>query len=220
MLYNIHTHRRPQSPTEKVIRNAYIPTQTANLPYDISVGLHPWFIRDNWREEVEKIAALSLHPNVKAIGETGLDRFITTDFSLQSDVFAAHIALAGQVQKPLIFHAVRTYADFPFFLKKLNVAGIFHGFEGNLEQTKKLMTYPIYFSFGKNIIRPSTKIQEVIAYLPIDRIFLETDTAPIRIEKVYEKMAEIKGINSEMLKEQIRNNYLNLSHISSGNSSK
>lgn len=210
MFYNIHTHRRPQSPTEKVIRNAYIPKQIENLPYNISVGLHPWFIQDNWQEEMEKVAKLSLHPNVKAIGETGLDRFIKTDFSLQSEVFSAHIALAEKVEKPLIFHAVRSYADFPFFLKKLSIAGIFHGFEGNLQQVKSMMNYPVYFSFGKNILRPSAKIQEVLAYLPLDRIFLETDMAAISIEKVYEKMANTKGVDKATLTEQIQNNYMNL----------
>lgn len=213
LFYNIHTHRRPQSPTEKVIRNAYIPKQIENLPYNISVGLHPWFIQDNWQEEIEKIAKFSLHPNVKAIGETGLDRIIKTDITIQKEVFAAHIALAEKIQKPLLFHAVRSYADFPFFLKKLSIAGIFHGFEGNLQQTKSLINYPAYFSFGKNILRPSLKIQEVLAYLPLDRVFLETDTAAIRIETIYEKMAAIKGIYLEELQEKVEVNYRRLFEI-------
>lgn len=210
MFYNIHTHRRPQSSSEKVIRNAYIPTQIDSLSYNISVGLHPWLIQDNWQEEMENVAKLSLHPKVKAIGETGLDRFIQTDISLQNEVFSAHIALAEKVEKPLIFHAVRSYADFPFFLKKLTVTGIFHGFEGNLQQVKSLMNYPIYFSFGKNILRPSAKVQEVLAYLPLERIFLETDTAAVRIEKIYEQMAVIKGIEIIILQEKMEENYKKL----------
>ena len=59
-----------------------------------------------------EIAALAALPQVRAVGETGLDYYRDTcDPALQRDWFRAHIAIAKQAGKPLMIHDRQAHAD-------------------------------------------------------------------------------------------------------------
>lgn len=209
MLYfNLHTHKKPQSPQEKCIRNAYFPAQIGNiahLPYQISVGIHPWFAAEKNVNFVEKMEAFLALENVVAIGEIGLDRVKNVSFSLQIATFEAQLFFAEKYQKPVILHCVKAISDIFPYLKKSAVPFIFHQFDGNEVQLKQLLPYPAYFSFGKNLFN-APKSQNVFKAIPDNRYFLETDTAALRIEKVYQQAALLKHISEEKVKAQICNN--------------
>ncbi|HET9303452.1 MAG TPA: TatD family hydrolase, partial [Propionibacteriaceae bacterium] len=54
---------------------------------------------------LELVEALAQHPRVRAVGETGLDYYRTTDAAgqaVQRDAFAAHIAFAKTSDKTLV----------------------------------------------------------------------------------------------------------------------
>ncbi|MFY7787522.1 MAG: TatD family hydrolase [Thermoflexibacteraceae bacterium] len=178
-----------------------------------SIGLHPWHLSlpidiSNLLVNVLP-TALTTANNIVAVGETGLDRVITTDFELQKAVFLAHIRLSEQFQKPLIIHCVRAYSDMLGILKaeKPQQAWIFHGFQANATQLKEFLWYPnTYFSFGAALLnRPA--VQQVFQTAPIERCFLETDDSTISIKRVYEQAAQLKKITVNLLEEKIYSNF-------------
>ncbi len=206
---NIHTHRKPQTENEVVIRNAYLHEITANqrLHYSVSSGIHPWFIEKDWQIQIEKLRKILLEYPVTAIGECGLDRVTDIHLSTQYEVMEAQIDLNQNFNKPWIIHCVKAYSDFLFLLKKMHQPVVFHDYRGNLFQTKALMKYsPIYFSFGKSLLSLTPKLKEVIDYIPLENVFLETDTSTIKIEEVYNLFCTLKKNSIEDLKTQIIRN--------------
>lgn len=209
---NIHTHRKPQSEDEVVIRNAYLSETLQNHrpAYPVSAGIHPWFIENDWKNQIEKLRKILLEYPVAAIGECGIDRVIDIHLSTQYEVMEAQIALNQHFNKPWIIHCVKACSDFLFLLKQIPQPVIFHDYRCNLTQTKSLMKYNrVYFSFGKSMLNPTPKLKEVIDYLPVENIFLETDTSPVKIQEIYRQYADLKKISVSKLKSGIVRNQHN-----------
>lgn len=160
-----------------------------------SVGLHPWDLKDPVENDLRmiQVADYAKRNNVLAVGESGLDRAIEIDIEEQKRVFMFHLNLATKLNKPMIIHCVRAYSDFLEIFKrdKLVIPVIFHDFQGNFEEVRKLLQHPCYFSFGQSLFK-SEKVMNVLKLLPEDRFFLETDdqqTFPI--EMIYQKAGEV-----------------------------
>ena len=201
---NIHSHRKPLSADEWVLRNAFHVLdehQISKLNYAVSVGLHPWNIDSGFEQNIAHIASLLHLNNVLALGEIGLDRAIDTDFELQKHIFEIQLKLAEQYKKPVIVHAVRTYSDMIPYLKKSKIPFILHQYRGNEIQTRQLMSLEnVFFSFGKDLIH-NEKVKEIFQSIPLSRIFLETDVSAIKIEEVYKQATILSGQDSAILKE-------------------
>lgn len=150
-------------------------------------------------EEQEKIAR---HPQVIAIGETGLDRLISTSMETQINVFKQQIQLAEQVQKPLIIHAVRTFNELIRLKQQIkpSVAWIIHGFRGKKQIAEQLVKHGFYLSFGEKYQ------EEALRHTPLNRIFLETDESTQPIGVLYRKAADNLSIPLEEFSENIRQN--------------
>jgi TatD DNase family protein len=205
LFVNIHTHH-PSSAGEWAIQNRYTNFETVELAGNYSIGLHPWYIEREWIFSFEKLQQYSTHPNVLAIGETGLDKVCTTGWMEQQIVFSRHIQLANEIKKPLIIHCVKAWDEVLQILKneKVNVPVIFHGFTKQAQLAKRITDAGYYLSFGKSLQQET--VQQVLASVPADQFFLETDDAAIAIQKVYEYAAKALLINSNSLRLQIQKN--------------
>ncbi|MBI2637418.1 MAG: TatD family hydrolase [Candidatus Sungbacteria bacterium] len=169
--------------------------------------------------------ALALHPKVVGIGECGLDYYRLSEETKkkQYDTFASHIELARDVKKPLMIHCRNAFTDLISVIedqKRLlnNPPGVIHFFTGTKENAKKLLGLGFSFTFG-GVLTFTHDYDDVVRYIPQDRILLETDApyvAPIpyrgkRNEPAYilataKKLAEIKGLSEEDTTEQIVKN--------------
>lgn len=205
---NIHTHHKPCT-NELVVRNAYLKLnaeQIAQLPYMVSVGLHPWHINKYNLTTCTDLLMDAVHlNNVFAVGEIGIDRAIDVPVSTQIQYFEAQLNIARAVQKPAIIHAVKSYSDLIPFLKKTKVPFIFHGFTGNIQQAKEILKFNAYLSFGKSIL--DEKYREVLAQIPNDRFLLETDVAKAGINQIYDLAATAKGLAVDELKSIVFNTF-------------
>lgn len=205
---NIHTHFKPNQ-NVLAVRNAYLKLsapQLSELPYMVSVGLHPWHIKKyNLTTCTDLLMDVVNLSNVFAVGEIGIDRAIDVPISTQMQYFEAQLNIARAVQKPVIIHAVKSYSDLMPFLKKSKVPFIFHGFTGNIQQAKEMLKYNAYLSFGKILFEE--KYQDVLAQIPNDRFLLETDSAKISINQIYDLAAKAKAIEVDELKSLVFNTF-------------
>jgi TatD DNase family protein len=205
---NIHTHHKPGT-NELVVRNAYLKLnaeQIAQLPYPISVGLHPWHINKYNLTTCTDLLMDAVHlNNVFAVGEIGIDRAIDVPVSTQIQYFEAQLNIARAVQKPVVIHAVKSYSDLMPFLKKTKVPFIFHGFTGNIQQAKEILKFNAYLSFGKSLL--DEKYREVLAQIPNDRFLLETDLANVGINQIYDLASTAKGLAVDELKSVVFNTF-------------
>jgi len=190
--YNVHTHYRAQAADETVLRNAYMYAQRLRpTDYALSAGLHPWYIHGEIAAAEEGLQAALRNPQVKALGECGLDRLKGPPFEIQYTFLQMQRRLAEAVGKPLIIHCVRAYDEILEQLKDAEVPVILHDFRAGLVQTQRLLHYPqFYFSLGKGLLNGSPGHLQAYAVIPPERLLFETDTLRMPVRRVYERYAQ------------------------------
>lgn len=147
-----------------------------------SCGVHPIYV--NFNENFytyKKLYILSLKKNIVAIGETGLDYYHKLDNKEQQKrMFREHINIANEVNKPVIVHSRNASKDTIILLREEQAercGGVLHCFNESIEIAKLLLNMNFYISFSGIITFSNSHIlQEVIRYIPLDRILLETDS--------------------------------------------
>jgi len=202
---DIHTHHQFGLPGEAIINNSpedFIPQKL----YWYSIGIHPWEIHKiptpyptmKWKA-FEKQAK---HPQVLAIGESGLDKQIQAPLPLQEQLFIRQALLAEELCKPLIIHAVKAANELWMLREQVKSSSpwIIHGFRGNAVLAEQYIRHGFYLSFGEHY-HP-----EALCATPIDRLFLETDESPTPITTLYEHAAILRGISTDILQRAIGEN--------------
>ena len=186
--------------------------------YGFSYGIHPWKVEN---ANLSLLESLLKENKIIAIGETGLDRLYLDTYDLQLEVFERHILLSEQYQKPLIIHNVKATADILRLHKRHRPKQpwIIHGFNGTIEEARQLTDQKCYLSVGESLFYPNRKITKSISSIPLEYLFLETDTSEKTIQQIYEKASELLNLSIDQLKEQIFANFarLNLNVWKTGN---
>lgn len=176
-----------------------------------AVGVHPEDCGGWQDEDVEELRKLAAHPKVAAIGEIGLDYYWKDNpRELQQQVFRAQLALAEELDLPVIVHDREAHGDSMTIVREFpRVHGVFHCFSGSVEMAKELVGLGWMISFtGVLTYKNARKVVEVAQAVPLDRIMIETDSpymapVPHRGERNHsglvahtcERLAEIKEIS-------------------------
>lgn len=211
--FDVHTHKKSLVKNVFSIENKYPNATDFTKPF--SIGIHPWFInKENIEKELLIIEKQLQHKNCYAVGECGLDKITETDLELQKTVFIKQILLSEKYKKPLIIHCVKSYQEIVQLKNTLkpNQIWILHGFHKNLQVAQSLLKNDVILSFGAAIIN-TKKLQEVIAEIAINNIFLETDNAEIEIKEIYQKVANLKNIEVLELQQKIKENFTKIFKI-------
>lgn len=157
-----------------------------------TAGLHPTDAvkdADNF-SEIEKLAENS---KVVGIGECGFDLYREKGdevIKIQKELFEKHILLSNKIKKPLVIHSREAFPQTFEALEKnkdllLKNAGIFHFFTGGIEEAKKAIELGFSFTFG-GLITYKNDFDEVVKYIPLENILIETD-APFIPTKSHRK---------------------------------
>lgn len=211
-----------------------------------SVGLHPihtekshhdakelgeeeaGFISRGEEFEYEEYKKLAGHPKVVAIGECGLDYYRLGEETKrkQHDTFLKQIELAHKTGKPLMIHCRNAFPDLISILQansyKLQASGVIHFFTGSVPDAGVLLDLGFSFSFG-GVLTFARDYDEVVRYLPLDRIVSETDAPyvtpapyrgkrnePLYVREVVKKIAEIRTEEYERVRDALVHNALRL----------
>lgn len=175
-----------------------------------SLGIHPWFIEHQDRQMAfQTLSNASLNPKLLAIGECGLDKCIATPMNLQIEVFTWQTEFADRIGKPLIIHCVKAFNELMQIKKnsKTGSAWIIHGFNANPVLVAQLIKHGCYLSFGAALSNPHNHAKQALIEMPLDRLFLETDTADVSISEIYAAATKILRINVATLQQQIQSNF-------------
>ncbi|MFT3749234.1 MAG: TatD family hydrolase [Agriterribacter sp.] len=207
MVYiDVHTHFYKPGADIKSIEN--ICNNFTNIPADhtVSVGLHPWYL-NNADAEINLLIALAQQSNVAAIGECGLDKLVKTEWNKQVKFFEQQLQLAADLNKPVIIHCVKAFAETLFLLKGIKVPVIFHGINNKLSVVQQVIKQGYYLSFGKSMLHPGESIMHTLKAVPAEQLFLETDDTGVSIKEIYKYAAEIRNITENEIALQLQKNY-------------
>ncbi len=177
-----------------------------------SVGLHPDGA-DKFTHEAERLLNnLVSEKKVVAIGETGLDFKCNIPYDVQRRAFEFQIELARKHRLPLIIHsrdAFRKAMEVLHTEARSSHSGVFHCFSGSIEVARSVLDLGFYISFtGIITFKNARELLEIVRYVPIERILIETDAPflspepfrgkrnePSRVVYVARKIAELKGLS-------------------------
>ncbi len=206
--YNLHTHSFSNSDSVVELVNQYPSDFSTAIPI-YSIGIHPWHInKDAIEQELAFIERQLSDNKCFAIGECGLDKRIEIDFNLQLSVFEKQLILAEAFKKPVIIHCVGAFQEV-ILLKnrlKISVPLVIHGYSKNEILAKQLIENNFYLSFGKYLLR-NPELEHVLKTIPLERLFLETDTMEESIAEVYLKAANAFNISIEEMQMQMHQNF-------------
>lgn len=206
--FNFHTHQFTNQSDILELVNQYPQEFDASIPY-YSIGIHPWYIKEDRLEDDLKIIEEKLQTkNCLALGECGLDKRVEIPLELQIQVFEKQLALAEKYKKPVVIHCVAAFQEIIAIKKrmKISVPMIVHGFSKNSHVAEQLIAAGFYISFGKYLLQ-NPSLKEVFQKIPNDRFFLETDTIDESIQQVYNLAAAYKSSTVKELQEIIARNY-------------
>lgn len=182
-----------------------------------AVGIHPEDRDSMSADSLHAVRALAVHEKCVAIGEIGLDYYWDASHKdEQKSLFEAQLALAQELDMPVIVHDREAHADCLELVRRFPAArGVFHCFSGSAEMAEILLRRGWYLGFdGPVTYKNARKALEVLEITPPERILIETDSpymspVPLRGKRndsanlvyIIEKIAEIKGMSPHEIEE-------------------
>ncbi|MDR7095509.1 TatD family hydrolase [Hydrogenophaga laconesensis] len=202
-----------------------------------TVGVHP--DSDNVQEpSLDDLLDRAARPRVVGIGETGLDYYrlgerTVADMEWQRERFRTHIRAARQTALPLVIHTRSASDDTVAILREEGgfgsataqprpvATGVFHCFTESMAVARAALDLGFFISFsGILTFRNAADLREVAAYVPLDRILIETDSpylapvpyrgktnTPAYVPWVARQVAELKQLSVEAVAEATSRNF-------------
>lgn len=162
-----------------------------------SVGFHPWHGVDRLTDDdYALLEQCARHPQVLALGETGMDRLRGASLDIQDEAFVRHLRLAHALDKPVVAHCVRTAQDLLAARHREGLDAVrlvIHGMRGNEHVAHTLLDAGCYLSYGARFNPAALHVT------PIDRLLIETDDAPESIKAVAASVASTLGLTADEL---------------------
>ena len=189
-----------------------------------AVGIHPHDADTVDDMMLSLIKALAKKEKVKAIGEIGLDYYYdNSPREIQKKVFRDQIRLAKSLNLPIIIHDRDANDDVMRILKEedpFESGVVLHCFSGSAELARQYVKLGAYISIaGPLTFKNNRKTIEVVEAVPLERLFVETDSPyltpvpfrgkrnePAYVEYVADKIAEIKVLTFNEVAEATKEN--------------
>ena len=201
-----------------------------------SVGVHP-DNEDIAEPTVDDLVRRAALPKVIAIGETGLDYYqmeerkggrSVAELEWQRERFRVHIRAARQTHKPLVIHTRAASADTLAILREEGedgsgraAGGVFHCFTETAEVARAALDLGFHISFsGILTFKKSQDLRDVAAFVPLDRMLIETDSPylapvpyrgktnnPSYVPCVARQIAQLRAVPVEQIAEATSRNF-------------
>lgn len=175
------------------------------------VGVHPHEAKRWDANASARLREWAANPRVVAIGEIGLDFY--RDLSprdLQQQAFLAQIALAREVNLPIVIHCRDAYEETLAILEAeaVGMTVDMHCFLGDATHAERLFRQGWYIGIdGPITYKKNDWLRDIVRDAPRDRIVLETDAPylspeplrskhpnePARVALVAQRVAEVRG---------------------------
>ena len=177
----------------------------------LMTGLHPTYVKDNYKDELAHVERQLNDRKFYAIGEIGIDLYWDkTHIEEQKIAFRTQIQWAKKHKLPIVIHC-RDAFDEIFDVLELekgpDLFGIFHCFTGTKAQALQAISYNMKLGIGGVATFKNGKIDQFLHEIPLNHLVLETDApylapAPHRGKRnesayvilVAQKLAEIYGL--------------------------
>ncbi len=178
------------------------------------IGLHPWEVKEDSLDEVEKICELA--PRVRCLGEIGLDKLFTPQtFKLQLRVFSIFLEAAKEYGLIVNLHAAGAWREVYDLVEKHEIEkAIFHWYSGPLDLLEKI-TDSGYFITINPTVKINKKHMKALEAVEVENLLTESDgpykyrgfnLKPELVKEVVRVIAEVKNLGVDEVKTQVNKN--------------
>jgi TatD DNase family protein len=194
-----------------------------------TIGTHPHQAAEEPELDTAAIRSFAAHAKCVGIGEAGLDyHYDYAPRDLAAAVFRAQIAMARELELPLVIHARDADDDVAAILREEMAAGSFravlHCFTSSRALAETGLELGLYVSFsGVLTFKNSAELREIARAVPLDRVLVETDAPflapvphrgrrnePAFVVETARALAEAKGVDGSTVAAATRANTLRL----------
>lgn len=180
-----------------------------------AAGVHPSDTEALTEENFSRIGEAFRNPKMVAVGEIGLDyHWPEPDKAVQKKWFERQLALAAEKRLPVVIHsreAARDTLDMIRAAGGSELSAVIHCFSYGVEMAREYLNMGHYLGIGGVVtFANAKKLKEVVQYMPLSQMLLETDCpylAPVpyrgkrndsaNLSYVAETVAQLKGISRE-----------------------
>lgn len=144
------------------------------------MGLHPCYVKENYREELELVKDWLEKRSFAAVGEIGLDYYWDTQFKeQQQEAFRMQMEWALEKGMPIVIHTRNAMQETiemvkPFAARGLK--GVFHCFSGSYESAEQITRMGFMLGIGGVLTYKNAGLGEVLARIGMEHLVLETDS--------------------------------------------
>ncbi len=187
------------------------------------VGIQPNYVHAAPTDWLDQVRALAVHPKAIAIGEIGLDYYWDhAPHTQQEDFFRAQLALARELDLPVVIHSRDAESDTVRILQNAaqGQPGIMHSFSGDWDYAAACLDVGFMLSFSGPVTFRKARALHAVAYrVPLDRMLTETDSPylsphplrgkrnePARVRLIAERIAELRTLPLEELAQAVWTN--------------
>lgn len=179
-----------------------------------AIGFHPTELEKVTESDFEWLEECVNNDKIVAIGEIGLDyHYENTNKEIQQWAFRRQLEIAQRKNIPVIIHSRDAISDTYNILREYNTKGSIHCFSGSLEMALNFIELGYLIGVGGVVTYKNAKnIVNVINNISLEYILLETDApyltpepkrgeknSPSNIPLIAKKIAEIKGVDIEIV---------------------
>ena len=178
-----------------------------------AIGVHPNEVEDLNEDGIAWLKENSGLPKIVAVGEIGLDYYWDEPGrEVQKKWFLRQLELAREVKLPVVIHSRDAAKDTLDIMKSFhaeNLGGVIHCFSYTKEMAREYLNMGFFLAIGGVVtFKNAKKLKEVVEYMPMEQMVLETDcpylspvpnrgkrNSSLNLPYVVEEVARLKGIS-------------------------
>lgn len=199
-----------------------------------AVGVHPSESAELDEEGMRWLEQAAKKERIVAVGEIGLDYYWEEpDHETQKKWFARQLDLARKLRLPVVIHSRDAAKDTLDMMKAAGaheIGGVIHCFSYGKEMAREYLDMGFFLGIGGVVtFKNSRKLKEVVEYMPLERLVLETDSpylspvpnrgkrnSSLNLPYVIETVAQLKGIPPQEVEKAAWDNARRLYRIGQG----
>ena len=199
-----------------------------------TIGIHPHEAKLAAEADFVELEQLAKRPKVIAWGEIGLDYFYDhSPREVQQRVFLKQMELARAAKLPIVIHcrpsdgSENAWEDCLGLIRQhwasSGIGGVLHCFTGTWALAKRALDLGFVISFAGNLTFPKAQqIRDAAKEVPLDRIFIETDSPflapvphrgkrnePAFVTETARQLGELRGLATQEIGRLTASNFYN-----------
>ena len=196
-----------------------------------AIGVHPSETEELEEHHMDWLREAAGQPKVVAIGEIGLDYYWNEpEREIQKHWFIRQLNLARETRLPVVIHSRDAAKDTLDIIKEQkagDMGGVIHCFSYGVELAREYLNMGFYLGIGGVVtFKNAKKLKEVVEYMPMERMVLETDcpylspepfrgkrNSSLNLPYVVKAVSKIKNISEEEIISITRDNARAMYHI-------